>query len=138
MNLDIKIEGLEEAQVKFRLLDQAVRTNGEKAMMQACMIVQRRAKENISGDHGHTRHVKTGNLRRNIKSKAGWTGLGQIDGVIGTDVPYAPYVEALPDGGYLFPALMEVGKDALDFFNRAIVAAILGKPIVPQDGGSEE
>lgn len=142
MNIDVKIEGMDEVQIKLRLLDQTVRKNGEKAMNVACMIIQRRAKENISGEHGHTRHIKTGNLRRNIKFKSEWKSFAEIDGVIGTDVPYAPYVEALPDGGFLFPALMEVGKYALEFFNTALVAAILNKPITPPDviylGGPEE
>ena len=126
MNIWMKIEGLEDAEVKLRLLDQKVRKSAEVNMKVACFIVQRRAKENISGQHGHTRHVLTGNLRRNIKSKVAWSGFAQIDGIIGTDVPYAPYVEALPDGGFLYPALMEVGKAALDFFQMAMVASIKG------------
>jgi hypothetical protein len=142
MNLAIKIEGLPEAEVKFRLLNETVRRAALIGMKQATMIVQRRAKENISGEHGHTRHVKTGNLRRNIKTKAGWTGTYTIDGVIGTDVPYAPYVESLPDGGFLYPALMEVGTAAHEFFNRVLVLALTGKemkrPDVIELGGPED
>jgi len=126
MNLDIKIEGLPKALLKLRLLDQEVRKAVEIAMGQAALLVQRRAHENISGMHGHKRHVKTGNLRRNIKSKVGWSGPYQIDGVIGTDVPYAPHVEALPDGGYLYPALMETGREALKFFQEKLIIAVKG------------
>jgi len=56
-------------------------------------MVQNRAKENISGEHGHIRHIQTGNLRRNIKSKVGWASTFELIGIIGTDVPYAAAVE---------------------------------------------
>jgi len=124
MRLDFSILGVDKAVAKLKILEKDVRKDSEKAMYRAATIVERRAHENISGMHGHKRHVKTGNLRRNIKSKSKWTGSYDIDGIIGTDVPYAPYVEALPDGGFLYPALREVGKEALEYFHNQLVKII--------------
>jgi hypothetical protein len=134
MNIMIEISGMKELDVKLELLKQRVRERAEIAMAKASTIVQRRAKENISGMNGHTRHVLTGNLRRNIKVKSGFVSTFGLEGVIGTDVPYAPYVESLPDGGYLYPALKEVGLQALNFFHNALVAAIILKPMSPYAG----
>jgi len=124
MNLIQNIEGVNKTALKLALLSNVIRINAVKSMKKATFIVSNRAKENISGMHGHVRHIKTGNLRRNIKTKVGWTGLYELEGLIGTDVPYAPHIEALPDGGFLWPALMEVGKEALDYFNEQIVDTI--------------
>ena len=126
MRVDFKITGVPSTLVKFKLLDQTVRNQSLKAMARASAIVETRAKENISGQHGHTMHIKTGNLRRNIKSKAQWKGNYEIEGFIGTDVPYAPWIESLPDGGFLYPALMEVGRTALEYFKLQMSMAVRG------------
>jgi len=124
MKVDFVISGVPKALVKLKLLDQVVRDEALRAMGRASAIVATRAKENISGQHGHVMHIKTGNLRRNIKSKAKWKGNFEIEGFIGTDVPYAPHVESLPDGGFLYPALMEVGREALAYFKIQISMAV--------------
>jgi hypothetical protein len=128
MNLDIKITGVPKALVKLRLLDENVREKSLQAMKRACSLVERRAKENLQGRHSpHPyRHWVTGTLGRSIKSKVGFTGPYQITGVIGTDVPYAPYVEALPDGGYLFPALITEGPQAVKYFEEELEKIIKG------------
>ena len=53
------------------------------------------------------KHVKTGNLRRSVTGEANIPNPDVIDGLVGTAVHYAPYVEALPDGGYLYRAVRE-------------------------------
>lgn len=128
MRLDINISGMEKLFLRLKLLDETVSGAVKIAMYQSATIVQKRAQENISGMHGHTRHVKTGNLMRSIQSQAGWTNNAktEIVGIIGTDVPYAPYVEALPDGGFLYPALMEVGREAMAYFKAQLALVIKG------------
>ena len=128
MNLDIKITGVSKTVIKLRLLDENVRKESLQAMKRACSIVEKRAKENLQGRHSpHPyRHWVTGTLGRSIKSKVGFTGLYQLTGAIGTDVPYAPYVEALPDGGYLFPALMAEGPNAKKCFEEDLEKAVKG------------
>jgi len=124
MRVDISIEGVSKTVMKFKLLNEAVRGMALDGMKRSGNIIEARAKENISGMHGHGRHVKTGNLRRSIQTKAGWKGFAEVVAVIGTDVPYAPHIEALPDGGFLYPALMEVGKQALGYFKAQLVLAV--------------
>lgn len=120
MKMTGKIEGLSKTLVKLKVLEKSIRADLKKDVYKAGTIVQARAKENINGEHGHTRHVKTGNLRRGILVRASWSSLYQIVAIIGTDVPYAPKVEALPDGGFLYPALVEVGGDALKYLKKQV------------------
>lgn len=127
MRMDFKIEGIEPTMVKLKMLEPEVRKAIDQGMGRACSIIEARAKENISGMHGHTRHVRTGTLRRSIQSRVGWASMYEIVGAIGTDVPYAPYVEALPDGGFLYPALIEVGTKALSYLKDQMALAIKEK-----------
>jgi len=103
-----RILGVAETLAKMEVLSKTAKKGLYETIRKATMMVQTRAKENISGLHGHVKHIDTGNLRRNIKSKTEWVNPRKVEGFIGTDVPYAPYVEALPDGGYLIPALFEM------------------------------
>ena len=127
MNLLSEITGVSGTVIKIKLLSEIVRAETMVSMKKGCLMVQNRAKENISGEHGHIRHIQTGNLRRNIKSKVGWTSTFELIGIIGTDVPYAPYIESLPDGGFLYPALTEVGKEVVGIVRKDIGDVIKGK-----------
>lgn len=120
MKIDIGIKGVDKVQLKLKLLETSVREKIKDAMAQGASIVVARAKEIIT-EKGH---IITGNLRRSIQYKVGWSGINEIDGVVGTDVDYSIYVEALPDGGYLFPALREKGKEALGYVEKAVVEAV--------------
>jgi hypothetical protein len=85
------------------LLD--VQSSVGRSLFRGGLLVQARAKEIIT-EKGH---VKTGNLRRSINTQLTRSGPGgdRISAEVGTFVEYAPNVEALPDGGYLFPASEE-------------------------------
>ena len=120
MKFDAEFIGMKKFVGRLNALDNRVRKNSLRGMKGATAIIQKRAMENISGEFGHTRHVQTGNLRRRILTKEVWASLTELVGVIGTDVPYAPYIEALPDGGFLHPALLEAGKEALTHLKRMI------------------
>ena len=126
MKITAELVGVPKAITKFKLLDQVVRNEILKGVQGGAQIVQKRAKENISGMHGHVEHVLTGTLRRSFQVRVGWKSFTEVVGAIGTDVPYAPYVEALPDGGSLVPALNETGKDAYDYIKLRIILAIKG------------
>jgi len=126
MNLTSEITGVPKTIIKLKLLSEVVRAESIMAMKRGAIMVQNRAKENISGENGHTRHIKTGNLRRNIKSKVGWASTFELVGIIGTDVDYAPYIEALPDGGFLYPALVEVGDQVVSMVRDDIGKVIKG------------
>jgi len=116
MKLLTEITGVNKTIWKLNLLDSNVRLASMKAMKRGTLLVAKRAKELLTEKN----HVKTGNLRRNIKTKVGWANLYELIGVIGTDVPYAPYVEALPDGGFLYQAARESGRKAYDYVREEI------------------
>lgn len=86
----------------LRLLKQ-LQSNMPRVMLNAGQIIEARAKEIIT-EKGH---VVTGNLRRSINTQLGEVSATRIEVLIGTWVEYAPFVEALPDGGFLFPAAIE-------------------------------
>jgi len=115
MKLYFSIDGVEKFKFKADMLTKEVRNEAKKAMFRGGTLIEARAREHLEGMHGHPRHWITGNLAGSIQVKVGWINLYEIMGVIGTDVPYAVHVEALPDGGYMFPALMNVGPEALEY-----------------------
>ena len=71
------VVGLQELNLK---LDKLKTANAEQAMAEACMLVERSAKENAPIG-------RTGVLRNSISSE--WTAQ---EGRIGTNLEYAPYV----------------------------------------------
>lgn len=129
MKLTAEILGISEAVLKFKLLQDHTRNDVKRGVARGATKVATRAKENISGQHGHTKHVVTGNLRRSIQTKVGWVSSFEVVGVIGTDVPYAPDVEALPDGGFLYPAILEVGEGVYKYVQEEIIKAIRGTTV---------
>lgn len=74
-----------------------------RTLFNACQIVEARAKE-ILTEKGH---IVTGNLRRSITTSIieNSTKVSRVQ--VGSFVEYAPFVEALPDGGFLYPAVVE-------------------------------
>jgi hypothetical protein len=86
----------------LRMLKQ-IQSNMPRVMMNAGQIIEARAKEIIT-EKGH---IVTGNLRRSINTQLGEVSATRIEVLVGTWVEYAPFVEALPDGGFLFPAAIE-------------------------------
>ena len=84
------------------------------------MIFVKRAKEIIT-DKGH---IITGSLRRSIRAIVKQMVAGAIEGRIGSHLHYAYYVEALPDGGYLFQALTEKWDCAMEYLTSRINAEI--------------
>lgn len=117
--IDITVLGIDQAKAKLAFLSANVMKEGVKVVGNGCRIVETRASEIIT----EKRHVVTGNLRRSISSKAEKAGLFLIDGACGVDsdkASYAPYVESLPDGGYLFPAYYEKYREVMEFIGKGI------------------
>jgi hypothetical protein len=160
----INIEGIPEFLIKVKLLEEKTRANIKVAMMQAVGIIQSQAKLNITNKVWHTQsksgytrgkgrvkqrwatgaaitgHIQQGDLRRSIKVKAGYSSQNVLEGVIGTDVPYAGYVEAHREGGFLEPALLEKQDEAWAWFQKGFRAAIIGNDLKgpPAQGEGEE
>ena len=92
-----------------------------KLAMQAGLIVEARAKEIIT-EKGH---VVTGNLRRSINTQLLEVGTYSARVGVGTFVVYGPYIENLPDGGYLLPAAVETFPEVSKFLNERGVVPVL-------------
>jgi len=90
-----------------KLLNVDFRLALEKTVNESGILVATRAKENLKGKYEPSpyRHWITGNLSRSVKSVTEWKSAEVLECRIGTAVHYAPYIEALPDGGFLMPAL---------------------------------
>lgn len=120
MDVKIEIKGIPELVRNVATLTKNVRTESVRAMKRALSLIQVRAQDNLKGDYSPTpyEHWFTGNLTRNIKSDAKWKSAFVIDGFVFSDVPYAPYVESLPDGGFLWPAIKAEGKNVVKQFEK--------------------
>lgn len=92
-----------------------------KALLDGGMIIAARAQE-ILTEKGH---IVTGNLRRSISAQLNTTTRNRIEVEVGTWVEYAPFVEALPDGGYLFPASEEAFPTVVQIMEERGVNAVL-------------
>lgn len=99
-NLSQTIKILETLRKKNQEFYAAVQGRLPMVMVNAGQIVEARAKE-ILTENGH---VVTGNLRRSISTLLTSATPTRVEVQVGTFVDYAIYVEALPDGGFLFPA----------------------------------
>jgi len=67
-------------------------------------------------------HYITGSLHRSIRSLVDRITKDAVEGRVGSHLDYAFYVEILPDGGYLWPAVVKKGQEVIDYivaeFNR--------------------
>ena len=151
--MKIKIEGVSRFAQKIRLLDQTVRKEVKIGLMQGGFIVQDKATEILKTVQWQTRsksgywrqegagkknrkwyppgstivgHWVTGNLARSLHTRLEENSQDDIDVVIGSDSPYAPDVESLPDGGFLTPALIQSGDIALKHVVDQVSKAIKG------------
>lgn len=144
----MSITGGKATNAKLSRLTQEMKDAMARAVETGAQEVQAEAKEILTevdwtvGKHGLTRrkednnpvfyapgtamkgHIDYGDLRRSIQIKVGWAGRYTIIGVIGTDVEYAPDIEALPDGGFLLPAALRKGKAAKDYAVKEIAGII--------------
>jgi len=92
-----------------------------KVAMQAGFIVEARAKEIIT-EKGH---VVTGTLKRSINTQLLEVGTYSAQVGVGTFVVYGPFIENLPDGGYLLPAAIETFPEVSRFLNEHGVVPVL-------------
>jgi hypothetical protein len=82
-----------------------------RVMFQAGTIVQARAQEIIT-EKGH---VVTGNLKRSIHTVVEIRSRTRVAAIVGTFVEYAPFVEALPDGGFMFEAAVQTSQQVVRY-----------------------
>jgi hypothetical protein len=110
---DIRINGFDDMKKNRKILEARFRRQLEKTMNESALLVVARAKQNLAGkNEPHPyRHWITGNLSRSIKASTEFVSETVIESKIGTAVRYAPYIENLPDGGFLLPALKSLSSE---------------------------
>jgi phage gpG-like protein len=126
----LTITGIDKTALVFAMTDKKLKPEleaelfrqGTKVQVEAQRILTDIAWVDAKGQ-ARTGHVITGTLRRSIRTQANVTG-ARMEVVIGTNIEYAPYIEALPDGGFMFSAYMakkdEVLKGLQNAVNRVI------------------
>jgi hypothetical protein len=102
---------LKRLQARNRELLKLISGGLPRTMMNAGQIIEARAKE-ILTEKGH---VVTGNLRRSINTQLIDATERRVVVAVGSFVEYAPFVERLPDGGFLFPASVETLPQTIRF-----------------------
>ena len=117
----MEITGVDRIALSLAIANPKLHSELAKGMFRAGVAVQKRAQEIIT-EKGH---VVTGNLRRSIHTEV-TVEEDKMEVQIGTNVEYAPYVEALPDGGYLFPAYWQE-KDGVIADLQAVVTKVINE-----------
>lgn len=149
----VQINGIKQWQLALASMDDYIRKNMEAAMFRAGVKVQVRAQEILTEkQHVVTGNLRRSLMTQSSvdPSGKGWfvrisadtdrleAGYGKSKGgggdepidsganelSVGTFVYYAPFVELLPDGGYMLPARLEkqeeVVKDLSDVIDKSI------------------
>ena len=115
----LTITGLDKVVLSYAIANKNIKAELQKEIFQAGTLIQVEA-QRILTEKGH---VVTGNLRRSINTQViVQDTLLEVD--IGTNVEYAPYIEALPDGGYLFPAYWAKKDEVMARLQRAVKNAM--------------
>ena len=89
-------------------------TDAGRALQRGGLLIQARAQEKIV-EKGH---VVTGSLLRSINTQVQPERMNMISVLVGSFMFYAPFVENLPDGGYLNEAAEERFHDVVDLVAR--------------------
>ena len=84
------------------------------------LVIVQLAKEKLT----QKRHVRSGALRRSVDEDLRSVTEAEVAVAIGSPLHYAKYVEALPDGGYLFEATEEGRARAIAVAGRILEDAI--------------
>ena len=112
--MSLEVEGLEETQSKMERLVAELKGNEvEQGIRTATMLVQRQAKINATTFP----KVQTGRLRASITPEVRRLGETNIEGVVGSNVEYAPYQEL----GTVYIAPREYLRRALESNRDKIV-----------------
>jgi len=109
--INAEIRHIRERNASLRAL---LQNDFVRVVQQGGIIIADRAKE-ILTEKGH---IVTGNLRRSISSQVVAVNEGSVDVEVGTWLVYAPKIEALPDGGFLYPAAEETFDEVTRFLTE--------------------
>jgi len=130
--LDIHVNGLDRVQTYLASLNGKLTQAFTRGMYSAALLVERRAKEKLSGE---VLHVRTGRLWSSVTSSVSETMGGEMEGRVGSNVVYARIHElggvtgrhhatTIPARPYLRPSAEEQIPEIRDVLGREIAAAI--------------
>jgi len=129
---DYVVDGVDQANAKLKATEMNIQANLELILVSAGLEIANTAQDIIT-ENGH---IITGTLKGSIMSfvtvdqasKETYASIGSFPpgskGFNGSDAPYAPYVEALPDGGFLRPAYNQKKKEVEGLIANAIKKVI--------------
>ena len=120
--ITFKITNLQKVRLAFKLADENIHKELSKALFVEGSRIATRAKV-ILNEKGH---VVTATLLRSISVQPVVEQGGVLEVNVGTNIVYAPKIEALPDGGYLLPAFIENAEKVQAGIQKAIDRAIGG------------
>ena len=119
------ITGITKVLANINLKMMAITGDMERIALNGGRLIERRAKENISGKHGHIEHIISGTLMGSIDTRVRKITQTLVQIEIFTKVHYAAAVEARDkSGGYFHPALPESKKQVLDYIQRTIAGEV--------------
>lgn len=104
----------------LRLVGRELQVELARAGLKGGFVMVRAAKRKIT-EKGH---VDTGALRRDINAQIKKSMPTSVDVAVGCSLHYAKYVEALPDGGFLFEAVEESAAEAVRVTGAELEKAI--------------
>lgn len=114
-NSEVEIKVISDRAPFFR---KAIHDAIKDAITKACFDVEAEAKDAVP--------VDTGNLKNSIQSDL--DRLDSLEGEVGTNVEYAPYIEygtaKAPERPYLTPAAEKVGASFVEVVARLVNSAI--------------
>jgi hypothetical protein len=115
----IEVSGVDMLALRLSIADKKLHSELEKGMFRAGTKIQKRAQEILTINE----HIVTGNLRRSINTQT-IVEESKLEVQIGTNMEYAPFVEALPDGGYLFPAYIQLKDEVIGDLQKIVTQVI--------------
>jgi len=117
--IEIEVEELEQLQRDMEKAARELPPGLERKMGRATLLVEREAKQRASGRPGPM--VQTGRLRASITPEVKKLH-GEVRGIVGSNVVYAPYVEFGTKRAQAYPYL----RPALEAKEEAVVKELEG------------
>lgn len=119
-----EMEGWDRLKAQMKFLESNVRVAMAQAGWRGGEAISTRAHDILVENE----HVISGNLKDSLHPESKWISPTVLDIEVGTNVFYAPYVEALPDGGYLYRAAHEKINEVYDYIFAEWTKLLMGMP----------
>lgn len=116
----LRMIGAAKARARIKRMTQEFGSELPNIFVRGGTKIQKTAQKKIT-EKGH---VVTGNLRRSLNTQVTDYSTDRVKVAVGTWVAYAPKIENLPDGGFLFEAFDEERAEVLRYIRNRLDAVI--------------